>query len=192
MDSPAGHPPATIHIMTLDTLFGSPWGPLLIFGLRIVDVSLNTVRMLLAVRGFKRVVPVIAFFEVIIWITAVGHAVQYVDSPLHLLGYAGGFATGTAVGLWLEERMALGWAALRVMSAHGGVEIAEALRDLGFGVTEFPAQGRDGRMEVVYAVLRRRELPAALAQVSRWDPDAFMTVEEPRAIHRGWMSTQRK
>ena len=28
-----------------------------------------------------------------------------------------------------------------------------------FGVTEFGAQGRDGRMEVVYAVVRRRDLP---------------------------------
>jgi uncharacterized protein YebE (UPF0316 family) len=178
--------------MELDALFGSAFGPLLIFSLRIVDVSLATLRMLLSIRGHKRIVPVIGFFEVLIWITAVGNAVKFLDSPVHLLGYAGGFATGSVVGLWIEEKMALGIAALRVMSRHGGVEIAEALRERGFGVTEFPAQGKDGRMEVVYAVLRRRDVPLALAQVSRWDADAFVTVEEPRAIHRGWMFDNRR
>lgn len=178
--------------MSLDALFGSAFGPLLIFALRIVDVSLATVRMLLSMRGQKRLVPVIGFFEVLLWITAVGTAVRFLDSPAHLLGYAGGFAAGTAVGLWIEEKMALGLAAVRVMSRFGGVEIAEALRESGFGVTEFGAQGRDGRMEVVYAVVRRRDLPRALAHVSTWDPDAFVTVEEPRAIHRGWMFSQRR
>jgi uncharacterized protein YebE (UPF0316 family) len=178
--------------MTFDMLFGTAWGPLVIFGLRIVDVSLATVRMLLAVRGHKRLVPFIGFFEVLIWILAVGNAVKFLDSPLHLLGYAGGYATGTAVGLWIEEKLALGMSALRVMSAHGGVEIAEALRERGFGVTEFAAQGRDGRMEVVYAVLRRRHLPLALAQVNAWDPNAFVTVEEPRTIQRGWMFELRR
>lgn len=178
--------------MSLDVLFGSAFGPLLIFALRIVDVSLATVRMLLSIRGHKRLVPLIGFFEVLIWITAVGNAVKFLDSPIHLLGYAGGFAAGTAAGLWIEEKMALGIASLRVMSRVGGVEIAEALRERGFGVTEFGAQGRDGRMEVVYAVLRRRDLPLAMAQVSAWDPDAFVTVEEPRAIQRGWMFGQRR
>jgi uncharacterized protein YebE (UPF0316 family) len=180
-------------IMTLDLLFGSAWGPLLIFGLRIVDVSLATLRMLLSMRGQKHLVPLIGFFEVLVWIMAVGNAIKFLDSPVHLLGYASGFAAGTVVGLWLEEKMALGLSAVRVMSRHGGVEIAEALREQGFGVTEFPAQGRDGRMEVVYAVLQRRHLPTALSQVTTWDPDAFVTVEEPRAIQRGWMfSTRRK
>ena len=172
---------------TLDAVFGSPWGPVVIFGLRIVDVSMSTIRVLLSVRGYRRLVPVIGFFEVLIWITAVGNAVKFLDSPLHLLGYAGGFAAGNAVGLWIEEKMALGLAALRVMSAHGGVEIAEALREQGFGVTEFAAQGKEGRMEVLYAVLRRRDLPLALAEVRAWDAGAFVTVEEPRAIHRGWV-----
>jgi len=176
----------------MDALFASAWGPLLIFSLRIVDVSLATLRMLLSVRGQKLVVPVIGFFEVTIWIFAVGNAIQHLDSPLHLIGYAAGFATGSVVGLLIEEKMAMGLATVRVMSQHGGVEIAEALRERGFGVTEFAGYGREGTVEVVYAVLRRRDLPAAFEQVGIWDPDAFVTVEEPRAIHRGWMMGRRR
>jgi Uncharacterized protein conserved in bacteria len=176
----------------MDALFASAWGPLLIFSLRIVDVSLATLRMLLSVRGLKVVAPIIGFFEVLVWIFAVGNAIKHLESPLHLLGYAAGFSSGTLVGLWIEEKMALGMATVRVMSLHGGVEIAEALRERGFGVTEFAGHGREGTVEMVYAVMRRRDLPAVYREVNVWDPDAFVTVEEPRNIQRGWMFGKRR
>src|SRR5690606_31834346 len=105
----------------MDALLASAWGPLVIFCLRIVDVSLATLRMLLAVRGIKYVAPFIGFFEVLVWILAVGTAIRHLDSPLHLFGYAGGFATGTLVGLLIEERMAIGMATIRIVSRYGGV-----------------------------------------------------------------------
>lgn len=176
----------------INDLIASAWGPLVIFLLRIVDVSLATIRMLLAMRGVKYIAPLIGFVEVLVWIVAVGSAIQHLDSPLHLIGYAAGFATGTLVGMTLEEKMAFGLATVRIMSRHGGVELAEALRDRGFGVTEFAGQGRDGRVEVVEVVLRRRQLSQVFQEVGTWDPEAFVTIEEPRAIHRGWTFGKRR
>jgi uncharacterized protein YebE (UPF0316 family) len=176
----------------MEALLTSAWGPLVIFFLRIVDVSLSTLRMLLTVRGIKIAAPFIGFFEVIIWITAVGTAIRHLDSPLHLIGYASGFATGTIVGLTIEERMAIGMASIRVVSRFGGVELAEALREKGFGVTEFAGHGKEGRVEVVDAVVRRRDLQDALREIDRWDPHAFVTVNEPRSIRRGWLLESRR
>ena len=176
----------------MEPLLASAWGPLVIFFLRIVDVSLATLRMLLNVRGVKYIAPFIGFFEVIIWVTAVGTVIRFLDSPLHLIGYASGFAVGNIVGLTIEERMAIGMASVRVISRHGGVELAEALRELGFGVTEFSGQGREGHVEVVDAVVRRRDLPEAMRAIDYWDPDAFVTVQEPRAIRRGWLLQKRR
>ena len=173
--------------MSLVELFGGPFGPLLIFTLRIFDVSLATSRLLLAVRGDRVVVPIIGFFESLIWLFAVGAAVRSLNSPLHVLGYAGGFAMGNVVGLWFEEKMALGLSTVRIISLHGGVELAEALREMGFGVTEFAGHGREGLVEVGYTVCKRRQVPRVLEQVSVWDPDAFVTVESPKEIRRGWM-----
>lgn len=173
----------------LETLFAGPYGPLVIFLLRIVDVSLSTVRILLAVRGHRKFVPVIGFFEVLIWVTAVGNAIRFIDSGWHLFGYAAGFATGTWVGMLIEQRLAIGYATVRIVSRLGGVELADALRALGFGVTEFAGQGRDGRVEVVYTVCLRRDINRVTAEVERWDPQAFITVEEPREIRWGWMQT---
>lgn len=176
----------------LEALFGGPWGPLLIFFLRICDVSLATIRMLLAVRGARLIVPLIGFFEVLIWIFAVGSAIRHLESAWHILAYAGGFAAGNIVGLWLEEKLAFGLASIRIISRHGGVELAEALRDHGFGVTEFAGHGREGLVEVVYTVVRRRHVPRVLSEVDRWDPEAFVTVESPQEIHRGLMFQKRR
>lgn len=177
---------------TIDALFGGPWGPVLIFFLRIVDVSLATVRMLLAVRGARLAVPLIGFFEVLICIFAVGSAIRNLNSGWHVLGYAGGFATGNALGLWIEEKLAPGLATVRVMSLHGGVELADALRRKGFGVTEFAGQGREGTVEMMYTVVRRRDLEDVLHEVDRWDPGAFVSIEEPRRIRRGWLYPKRQ
>lgn len=174
----------------LETLFAGPWGPLLIFSLRICDVSLALLRTLLAVRNVKVAVPIIGFFEVLIWIFAVGAAIGNLTSPLHLLGYAGGFAMGNVVGMWIEGKLAFGLAIVRVISKHGGVEVAEALRENGFGVTEFTGHGRDGSVEILDSVVKRRHLPAVLKIIDLWDPGAFVMIEEPRLIRQGWLQAQ--
>lgn len=176
----------------LQQIFASPLGPLVIFGLRIFDVSLATLRMLLTVRGRRLLVPLIGFFEVLVWLFAAGSAIQYLGSPLHAIGYAGGFAAGTTVGLWIEERLALGLARIQAFSVHSGVELAEAVRGEGFGVTEFLGQGREGNVELVSTVVRRAEVPRILELIDQWDPDAFVTVDEPRAVHRGWLLQKRR
>jgi uncharacterized protein YebE (UPF0316 family) len=168
-------------------LFSGPWGPILIFVLRIGDVSLATLRILLSMRNVRILVPFIGFVEVLLWIFAVGSAIRNLESGWHLLGYAGGFAAGNIVGLWVEEKLAFGLAVVRIMSRHGGVELADALRERGFGVTEYAGHGRDGRVEVVDTVVKRRRIKEVLREVDRWDPDAFVMVDEPRAIRRGWL-----
>lgn len=176
----------------IEALFGGPWGPVVIFVARIFDVSLATTRMLMSVRGQRLLVPLVAFFEVLIWLFAAANAMRYLSSPLHVLGYAGGFAVGNAVGLWVEEKLALGLVTVRIISEHGGVEVADALRELGFGVTESSGQGRHGAVEVIYTVARRAQLRRIMRTVETWAPESFATVEEPRAIHRGWVMQGRR
>lgn len=175
----------------LPELLVGPAGPLLIFALRVVDVSMATVRVLLIVRNAKVLVPLIGFFEVLIWIFAVSSVVSNLDSPLLMVGYAAGFAAGNLVGLMLEERMALGLATLRTVVREGGAAVATALREEGFGVTEMVGRGRDGEVEVLYSVLARRRVQAALRIIDAMAPASFVVVDEPRAVRRGWMFPRR-
>lgn len=174
-------------MQSLSELFAGPWGPLVIFALRIVDVSLSTVRILLSVRGHTRIVPFIGLIEVLIWLFAAGNAMRHLDSGWHVLGYATGYATGTAVGLWIEEKLALGFATIRVITRAAGQALADSLRSLGFGVTEFAARGREGPVEVIYLVVPRRQTDRVLREVSQRDATAFITVEQPREIRWSWV-----
>ena len=171
--------------MDVDVLFASAWGPLLIFALRIVDVSLETMRVIFAIRGKRGISAVLGFVMAMVWIFAAGNAMKHLDSIFHILGYAAGFATGTFVGITIERFVAYGLANVRVISRHGGVEIAEALRDRGYGVTESGAYGREGKVEIVNSVVQRAHMAEVLAIVDRFDPQAFVTVEEPKILRGG-------
>src|SRR5262249_39402855 len=144
--------------MHADAVFASPWGALVIFGLRIVDVSCDTMRVIFAIRGKRAIAATLGFVQALVWIVAVGAAVKHLDSILHILGYAGGYAMGTFVSITLEQKIAYGVATVRVVSRRAGIEIAEALRTQGYGVTVFPGFGRDGAVEILNSVVQRRHI----------------------------------
>ena len=173
-------------------LIGSAWGPLFIFMFRIADVSCDTMRVILAVRGKRVIAAFLGFFQALIWILAVGTVIKHLDSVPHVIAYAAGFGMGTFVGVTIENAVAYGLATVRIVSSHGGVEIASALRDAGYGVTEFPGYGRDGKVEIVNTVVRRSEIEKVREIVEKWDAKAFFTVEEPRVLMGGSFATRER
>jgi uncharacterized protein YebE (UPF0316 family) len=176
----------------LDALFAGPWGPLVIFLLRICDVSLSTLRMLLVFRNATGWVPLIAFAETLIWIFAVGNSIRNLQSPWHLMGYASGFAAGNVVGLWLERKMAYGYATVRIFGKDAAAKLGAMLRQRGFALTQFVGQGRDGPVDLLLAVSKRRAIPGMLAEVRKLMPEAFVTVEDSQAIGQGWLFQSRR
>lgn len=176
----------------MEQILTGPLGPLLIFLLRICDVSLATMRLLYAVRGRKLIAASLGFVEILIWILAVGAVVRNLHSPGLVIAYAAGFSAGNFIGITIEEKLALGLAQVRVVSRKAGVEIAHALRERGFGVTELLGQGREGRVEIVDTVVQRRDVRDVLREVETWDPEAFISVDEPRSVQRGWLLSRRR
>lgn len=172
---------------TMIELLAGPWGPLVIFLLRIVDVSMGTMRMLLVVRGTRVAASTIAFFEILIWVVAAGAAVNNLGSPLHLIGYAGGFAMGTFVGVEVEKRLALGIATVQAFSRGDVPDLAEALRSGGYGVTEITAEGAQGRVSILSVITRRRDVSDVIEEIESYDPDVFITIHDDTQVRRGWM-----
>lgn len=177
----------------MEELLAAPLGALIIFGLRIVDVSMGTVRMILGVRGFRAQAGAIGFVEVLIWLVAVGAALQHLTSIPHIVGYAGGFAAGNYVGIWLESRFALGTSVVRATFREGGngdtprsLQAAKALRAAGFAVTELTGRGRDRPVQILNVVTQRRQVDDVMHLIQSHDADAFVTVEEVRATRNGY------
>jgi uncharacterized protein YebE (UPF0316 family) len=167
------------------------WAVFLIFILRVIGVTLATVRVLIMTRGKKLLSASIGFFEVLVYALAIGQVVNNLSNVWNLASYSFGFAVGTLVGMWLEERLALGFASVRIVSKYKGSAIAGAIRDAGYGATVEWGQGRSGAVGLVVAAVRRKEVGAVTALADKIDPDAFVTVEETRTIRRGYMRIAR-
>ena len=173
-------------------LLAGPIGPLVIFVMRVCDVSLGTVRLVLVTRGMRGPAAVIGFFEVLIWITASGTAILNITSPLHVLGYAGGFATGTWVGLWLESKIPMGTATVQAFCRTHDSSVSVALRALGLRVTETKGEGLEGPVDVVSTVVPRRLVPTVVETIESQDPDAFIAVYDARIHRRRFPALRRK
>ena len=55
--------------------------PLLIFGARIVDTTIGTVRIVLLVAGSRWIAALLGFIEVAIWLAATGGVVTHLHNP---------------------------------------------------------------------------------------------------------------
>jgi len=163
-------------------------GYLFIFAARVADVSLATIRILLLMRGKALLASVIGFFEVTIFILALNQVVGNLDDPLRLLAYSLGFATGNFAGSRLEERLALGFATVQVISMGKSAELLAEVRERGFGVTALEGCGREGTYQILHVLLKRRDLPCLLSLVRRIDDQAFVTVMDTRKIFGGYFS----
>jgi len=155
--------------------------PVLIFIARIADVSIGTIRMIFVISGWQVRAAVLGFVEVVIWALAIGGLVQSITNPVLLLAYAGGFSAGNLVGMWIESRLALGTRVVQVINRDTSGDLPNKLRDQGYRVTTVSGKGRDGPVEIAYAVVRRRAMPKILALIHEQAPKAIVTVE--RADH---------
>jgi uncharacterized protein YebE (UPF0316 family) len=161
-------------------------GALTIFGLRITDMSLDTLRMLFVVRGRRNIVWVLGFLQSAVFVIAITRVLSNLTNPLTVLGYAAGFATGNVIGMFVEERLAVGHIQLQIVTTGRGAALAKALRDSGFGVTEIWARGKDGTVLLLNTSVLRKDLAHARQIVHETDQDAFMTSEDVRPIRRGF------
>ena len=162
-------------------------GALIIFGLRILDVSIGTLRTLYMVRGDRlRAVP-LAFCESLIWVLAISQIMQRLDERWNLLAYAAGFATGTFSGITLERWIASGWILARIVGQSEDRDSAAALRNAGFGVTTVHGEGRAGQQCILFVVAPRKRGEELLALVRTVDADAFVTIESVQTAMGGFL-----
>jgi uncharacterized protein YebE (UPF0316 family) len=120
------------------------------------------------------------------YVIAIGSVLSRLDNLWFLLAYAGGFSTGTALGMWFEERLALGHLQITIISTSLGTAIAEKLRTEGFGVTEIPARGRDGMVSILHCDVARKDLHLVETISMEADPKAFITTENVRPLRAGF------
>lgn len=159
---------------------------LLIFVLRVLDIAAATLRMLMVVRGRKMNAWVLGFVQALLFVLAIQAVLSDLSSWLNIIAYAMGFATGTVVGMLIEERMAIGFKHLRIISSRRGTELAEYLRAKGYAVTEVAGRGKDGTVSLLNCTVQRKDMQLIETLVRQKDEQAFITADDVIPVARGF------
>ena len=157
---------------------------LTVFLARVADVSLGTFRHAMVIRGKKYHALLVAFAESLIWIFAVSRVLTGVTEPVTAVAFALGFATGTFVGISVEEALKIGEQAIRVFSAQGAA-VAARLRECGYRVTSFEGSGRDGAVQLLFVQTLRRDAATVCDLARSADPRCYLVIDDIRAATRG-------
>lgn len=156
--------------------------PILIFCARICDVSLDTLRVIFVINGKKDMAPLLGFFEALIWLIAISQIIQNLHNTIGYFAYAAGFATGNYVGMIIEEKLAMGHVIIRVITRRPAETLIRNLISKEYRVTTIEGQGSAGRVDIVFAVVKRSQIQKIIDIIKQFNPKAFYTVENVRSI----------
>jgi uncharacterized protein YebE (UPF0316 family) len=159
--------------------------PLLIFSARVCDMTLDTIRVIFLSKGVKYLPPVIGFFEVIIWLVAIGQVMNNMTNVVCYIAYGAGFATGTFIGMAIEEKISLGLTSVRIITKEDPQELMQFLRSHNYGVTSIDGEGGTGRVKMVFTIIKRQDLSHVIGIIKQFHPNAFYSVEEVKTVAEG-------
>jgi len=161
-------------------------GIAIIFGLRLMSVPLGIIRALMVVRGIKYMAAITGFIEEFIWVIAIYQVISQLDTVVSILAYAGGYGAGVIIGMFIEEKLALGLTADNIIISTDDTTLKNIIRKSGFGMTILEASGIDDKRHFLRVITPRRRLQKLLDICSRHACDSFITVEDIRTVRGGY------
>jgi len=159
--------------------------PILIFCARICDVTLGTIRVIFISKGIKYLAPIIGFFEVIIWLLAIGQVMNNLTNFVAYIAYGAGFALGTFIGMLIEEKISIGLVSVRIITKEDPAELLQYIRARNYGVTSIDGEGSTGRVKMVFTIIKRQDLSHVVGIIKKFHPNAFYSVEEVKSVAEG-------
>jgi uncharacterized protein YebE (UPF0316 family) len=159
--------------------------PLLVFFAETCVVTLSTVRTIFVARGWKTLAPFLGFFEVSIWLFAIAQVMQNLTSPGCFIAFAGGFSLGNFLGVLIEQKLALGNVVVHVTTREDASDLMGRLKQSGYGVTALEAKGVTGPVQVIFTVIKRKQLPTVVAIIKAFDAKAFYSVNDLKSAAEG-------
>lgn len=156
--------------------------PLFIFAARILDVSMGTLRIMFVAKGMRGKATLLGFLEVLIWIIIVAQIFQNLDNWMNYVAFAGGFAAGTFIGMFIEEKMKMGVQIFRVIVNQNSEKLIKTLKESDFRVTVVDGDGKYGPVKVIFTVAKRKKWQELADIVNECAPNAFYSVEDVKHV----------
>lgn len=166
---------------------------LIILAINIVYVSFSTIRMILTFKGRRYLASLVSMVEITVYIFGLSIVLDNLDGIQNIIAYAVGYGIGVIMGIEIEERLALGYITVNVITSDPDAELSKKLRADGYGVTSWESYGMDGeRLSMQILTPRKQEL-SLYKKIDEIDPKAFIISFEPKHIKGGfWVKRVRR
>jgi uncharacterized protein YebE (UPF0316 family) len=155
--------------------------PALIFFARIGEVTIGTLRIIFVSKSMRYLAPVMGFLEALIWLLAIGQIMQNLNDVACYAAYAIGFSAGNYIGIWFENRLAVGLALIRIMIQHDAEGMVAYLKKAGCSIATFHAEGMSQPTKMLLTIVKRKEIDKVLESLKRRQPSAIYTIEDVRS-----------
>ncbi len=159
--------------------------PILIMLARIADQTLGSMRLIFLSKGEKLLAPFLGFFEVIIWLLAVAQIMKQLDNVMCYIAYGLGFALGNYIGMVIEEKLSIGNVIIRMIPQKDTSLLVNELRSRNMGVTTMDAEGKKGRVKIVFTIIRRKQINEVVTTINQYNPNIFYTIEDVKSVKEG-------
>lgn len=159
--------------------------PILIFSARIADVTMGTIRTVFISQGKKNLAPILGFFEIFIWLLAIGQVFSNLTNIWYYIAYAGGFALGNYIGLIIEKKISLGFLKIQLILRDNPEKLINTLKAEGFGLTSLTAIGSRGIVKLLILVIKRKNEPRVKNIIRECSPNAFISIEQIQSVKGG-------
>nr|WP_170156415.1 DUF2179 domain-containing protein [Salinicoccus roseus] len=165
----------------------NPWlMVLVIFVINIIYVSFLTLRTISTLKGYRYTAAIFSILETFVYVIGLGLVLENLDQFQNVVAYALGFGAGILVGLKIEEKLALGYLVVNVITSEIDKDLPKNLRDLGYGVTHGYQYGRDGERMTLQILTPRKYERKLIATIKELDERAFIITHEPKNINGGF------
>jgi uncharacterized protein YebE (UPF0316 family) len=119
------------------------------------------------------------------WLFAISQVMQNLTSIGCYLAFGLGFAFGNLLGIWIEEKLAIGTIVVRIITKPDSGALVANLKAASYGVTCVDGNGATGPVQIVFTVVKRKDLGNVEAIIHRFNPKAFYSIEDLRSSAAG-------
>ncbi len=160
-----------------------------IFLVRIIDVTLGTLRTIITVKDKVFLASVIGFFEVLVWFLIAKEALDTeIDSIFIGIFYALGFATGTYIGGKISRKVIKGNFLVQVITSKASEKWLQELRENGFAVSVMDIRQKDDDPDkyMFFMEINSSDFDKLHKIIKKYDKKAFIVVNESKTVVNGY------
>lgn len=160
----------------------------LIVFVQLLYVPMLTLRTICMVKNLKVLTGLFGFMEALIYIFGLAMVLSGDQSILEMVVYAVGFAAGLTLGIYIEQKLAIGFTSIQVNIEEENPTLIEVLRKEGFGVTVYLGEGKFGKRTNLDILTKRKSEKNLLKIIEKYEPKAFIMSFEPKMFRGGYLT----